>query len=476
MITMTDDQLREMVRKIVADEIAKSQTNSASTAQLERFAEIAASKGAAPATSAAHVPSNAWPITRGLDKVEEHVTKVIGWNLDRLISGFSSTIVVGTGLWLLGMPIFKRYPNEMETKIADLRERDPGESYGMEPLFGRTDFDTLINKPRAMSNRLFNIFLPEKWKLVAAQMASRWWPEFPFMRFRDGSIFSSLGSFIKVNASNKPLLKESIRNAHERLGEEVGRVDGGERVPLLCPMHDGEEAVAVLTYERWRTRVNRALVAPTKDLCALLINPCRFFDQVISAYTDPAAARNVAQVTTDLTGLLRKFEIAVGIMEGSPSVLGRYLEAVFPKSWAKAREHARELRPLLVLKPRDGLAYVTRYMLELERRGDVTPLDTARREHLHELKEQLGGYFKARAMHGCTRSFGEVHPNEEERFTKLWNMRPTLMQRSAHAARHLQAAARWIGGERQWAALRPEPMHPGPYHWFGEVRLPDPSL
>jgi hypothetical protein len=480
-IAISPEELQQLVSKVVAEEMAKSQTNSNSLARLEQFAGLVAQKITQaqprfPPHPTNGVPNNAWPLAKVIHKAEGEVTKAIGWNLNTIISGASSTVVLAAGAWLAVMPFLGRYPNEFETKIADLRDiHDPSERFGVEPLYTRTEIDSLLGKPRAMSSRMLSIFLPEKWKLMCAQFVSRWNPEFPFLRFRHDNIYRALNTFLKVHASEKPAIKQSLRDAHNRLVEEIIRRDGDSNINLFDPTYNGEEAITVLTYERWGTLINRALVTPAKDLCALLANPCLFYNQILSNFSDISTPVALKLLDHELTGFMRKIKLAVGIMEGAPYTLRQYLDPHFPQTWNAVKEHYHALRPLLVLNTHDGIAYLTRYMLHLEQNGEKCSLNE-KSDLPHSKKDLLLASYSKNAKRGLTREFGVVHAAEEAQLARMLYPNANIGEMLRQASQYVLAAFKWAVSNRAWQELRPAPHQNKPYYWFGSAKMPDPNL
>ncbi len=475
-VVFTSKDFRIAINQAVTEELQRNKTNRSRSAEMEELAELVATKLSARISAQSKenpvsVPSNAWPVAKALHETEEHVTKAIGWNLNTLLSGVSSTIVVCTGAWFVSMFLFRRYPNEFEIKIADLRKnRDVGEDFGVEALFGRTEIDALLGKPKGLSSPILNIFLPARWSVMSAQTIAKFWPCFSFLRFREPTIFRALNSFMKVNASNKPAIKQSTRDAHGRLLAEVRTFDGDSHLERMNPLSDGEEVIMALTYERWSTRVNRALAIPTKDLCALLANPKRYVNDILERFEEATSVAAQQRIHSEFTGLMRKAEIAVGIKERVPTILKRYLAKDFPKTWTALEENSAALRPLLTLNTSDGIAFLVRYALELEKRdGSYGGPET-------EKKEALLKSYAPTAPIGLTREFGVLLPQEEIKLQQLWYQKPRLRERVKTAGAYILAAAKFLTRKRTWSELRPVPRPIREYQWFGELRLPDPNL
>jgi hypothetical protein len=470
---LTQAELEEVVSRVVAREVARVQTNSVARARdeqmmrtvLEKFArEVAQRSEIKEALPSTNKPGAA--LKEGYKQVEDTIQKKIGWKPSSISSTLSSTIVVGTAAWLISMPLFRRYPNEFDIKLADLRShRDPSEEFGVEPLFGRTEVDVLLGKPKAMSNSLLHLFIPEKWALMRAQIHSKMFPGFSFLRFADNSVFRALGTFLKVH--EKPPLKTALRQAHYRLMREVREIEGEGAEQRVNTLEDGEELVSVLTYERWRTKINRVLTMPSKDVSVLLLNPSRYFDQVLSHYTEISSLESATRFHREMTGFMRRVEIALGLMEQRPEIVQRYLRD-FPKAWEVVRRNAAALRPLLVLNETQGICYLTKYLQQLSTEKGEALEQAPRREEVLKI-------YECKAPEVVNRKLGTLSPSEERVLKNSFNPRIRLFDRLSQGAAYVAAAAQWLGRQGSWPDLRPQPMADEPYHWFGEVKLPDPG-
>jgi hypothetical protein len=364
------------------------------------------------------------------------------------------------------MPLFRRYPNEFDIKLADLRShRDPSEEFGVEPLFGRTEVDVLVGKPKAMGNTLLHLFIPEKWALMRAQLLSKMFPGFSFLRFSDNSVFRALGTFLKVH--EKPALKTALKQAHYRLMREVQEIEGEGSEKALNPLEDGEEVVSVLTYERWRTKINRVLTMPNKDVSVLLLNPTRYFDQVLSHYKEISSPESAQRFHREMTGFMRRLEIALGLMEQRPELIQRYIGS-FPRAWEVAKKNATALRPILVLNETQGICYLTKYIHQLcLEKGELSQQAPRR--------EEIINHYACKAPGIAQRELGVLSLSEERVLHNSFHPRVRLFDRIGQGVDYVAAAAKWVGRRGSWSEVSPKPMPHNPYHWFGEVKLPDPG-
>lgn len=469
---LTQAELEEVISRVVAREVARSQTNDVARARDEQMLRTVLEKfvqGGGQRVEAAQAATNSGqlssPLSQGYHEVEATIHKKTGWTPSAIASTLSSLVVGGTAAWLVSMPLLRRYPNEFDIKLADLRaNRDPNEEFGVEPLFGRTEVDVLVGKPKAMSSTLLHFFIPEKWALMRAQVLSKMFPGISFLRFSDNSVFRALGTFLKVN--EKPALKNALRQAHYRLVREVEGVEGEGSASNLDPIEDGEEVVSVMTYERWRTKINRVLAMPSKDVCVLLLNPKRYFDQILSHYKELSSPESAEKFYREMTGFMRRLEIALGLMEQRPEIIQRYI-GQFPNSWALAQRNAAALKPILVFNETQGICYLTKYMQE-------TPAVEDGAQQQETLRNQIMKRYACSAPGIAQREIGVLSPREERLLKNSFHPRIRLLDRMKQGAAYAVAAAKWTARLGTWAEVQPAPMGNNPYHWFGEVKLPDP--